>query len=324
MDFFLTLTNVLIFIAMAVPGYILIKTKFVKTQAIAVLSIVLLYVNQPFLTLKSFLEIEYSVYLLKNLGIAFLIALISQLLMFIVVYLILKGKYNQRVGDGFLSNGGTHFKDDAKRVLTVACAFGNVGFLGVPVIKALLPLSAEAIAYAAVYLIAMNLLCWTLGAYVLTGDKSYVSLKKAFLNPPTATLIVALPLFFFGVKLPEVVLRGVTYLADMTTPMCMLILGMRFATLPLYSLFKNAGVWLGALTKTVVFPILVFLALYFLPVDNIVKATMLILSAMPTATVTLNMSEIFDADSKTAANVVMLSTLLSAITVPSIMLLLKI
>ncbi|MDD4839587.1 MAG: AEC family transporter [Clostridia bacterium] len=339
MEFSLTAINVLMFIALAIPGYIIMKVKLVKPSAIAYFAAVLLYVNQPFLSLYSFLKVEYSPQLLANLGVAFLVSLISQCVMFFVVWFILHKRYSlpnpclsgkkwadknsflQTNADCYRNGGLRDRKGAALRVLTLSCTFGNVGFLGVPILYALLPLAPEAIAYSAVYIVSMNLLCWTVGAAVLTGDKKYISLKKALLNPPTATLIVALPLFFMGIKLPDIAMKGISFLAEMTTPMCMLILGMRFATAPMKQLFENRGVWMASLTKIIIFPLAVFGVLYFLPIDHILKVTMFILAAMPSASVTLNLSEIYKADTNTAANAVLLSTLLCALTVPVLLLL---
>ena len=60
-----------------------------------------------------------------------------------------------------------------------------------------------------------------------------MSFKRAFLNPPVIALAVALPLFFTNTRLPASIADPIGLLADMTTPVCMLILGMRFATFPI-------------------------------------------------------------------------------------------
>jgi len=327
MDFSLTITNVLVFIALAIPGYILIKTKIVKPSAISFFAAVLLYANQPFLTLLSFLEVQYSPSLLINLGIAFVVSLAIQFVVFLVIWLFLRKKYKSRQKNdaGFLQTDfdgdRKDIKKDALRVLTLSCTFGNIGFLGVPLLRALMPLAPEAITYSAVYIVTMNLLSWTVGVAALTGDRRYISVKKAVLNPPTVTLFVALPLFFSGVHLPEAAMRGIAFLGDMTTPMCMLILGMRFATAPFVQIFKDWRVWLASLVKLAIVPLAVLGVLHLLPLDRTLKLTIYILSAMPTAASTLNLSEVFRADANTAANAVLLSTLLCVLTVPALLLL---
>lgn len=334
MNFGLTAVNVLLLVAMAIPGYILIKAKVVKQNAIKYFAKVLLYVNQPFLTLNSFLSVSYTPSILKNLGISAALSFGVQLVLILCLVLIYHRGYNKlapKKPQGFLQTNVEDFnflnseekvlKGKGMRVLTTCSVFGNVGFLGIPVVKALLPEYPEAITYTAVFIVAMNLLCWTVGAYIITGDRKYVSIKRAILNPPTLTLVIALPLFFTGVQLPSAALKGIGLLADMTTPMCMLILGMRFAAAPFKELFTNGYVYIAALTKTVVFPLLMFAVCYFLPVDYTLKVSLFILSAMPCASVNLNLSEIFGGNKKIAANTILLSTLFCVVTVPILMLL---
>ena len=55
MNFSTTALSVLLLIAMAVPGYLLVKTKMLPEKAITYLSVLLLYVSQPFLSIRSFL-----------------------------------------------------------------------------------------------------------------------------------------------------------------------------------------------------------------------------------------------------------------------------
>ena len=87
MDFGLTAVNVLLLVVMAIPGYILIKAKVVKQDAIKYFAKVLLYVNQPFLTLNSFLSTAYTPSILKNLGIA--VALSFGVQLFLIAVLVL-------------------------------------------------------------------------------------------------------------------------------------------------------------------------------------------------------------------------------------------
>lgn len=339
MNFSLTALNVLVLVALAIPGYILIKTKVVKPQAIPALSAVLLYVNQPFLTIHSFNQIAYSVHFLENLGYAFVFSFFVQSLMFGIMWLVFKKKFELPIlqlngakrnhKSSFLQTNADSFRENAQesrkgatyRVLNLACTFGNVGFLGFPIVKALLPLAPEAIAYAAVFTVTMNMLCWTVGVAVLTGDRKHISLKKALFNPPTAALIVALPIFFTGVQMPTAISSGISFLGEMTTPLSMLILGMRFATSPLKELFTNRKTWLSSIVKNIVFPLVAFAVLYFLPIDNTIKVTLYILSAMPSAAIVLSISELYKSDTVTAANAVLQSSLLCVLTVPVLMLL---
>lgn len=337
MQFELTISYTLMMLAFAIPGYIAVKCKAIKPTAIAAFAFVLLYVNQPFLSIYSFMQAEYSLELLKEMGIVFGISSLVQVLMLTVMYFIflrkargqndaLAAEAEQLTTDGALALFEQNTKKAVERqarnrVYVCATAFGNVGFLGVPLLEALLPTEPKAVLFSAVYIVSMNILCWTLGLTLLTGDKSYLSVKKLFINPPMLALLVALPIFFTGVKLPSAVVTGVTLMAKMTAPLCMLVLGMRFATVDVKDLFSDGYLYFTSAMKLVVLPLLTFAICYFLPIDGTIKTTLFILGCMPTASVVLNLSEIRGAGQKTASGTILMATIFSIVTIPLLLLL---
>lgn len=342
MNFSTTALSVLLLIAMAVPGYLLVKTKMLPEKAITYLSVLLLYVSQPFLSIRSFLEVSYTPQLAINLAVVFGVSMLAQGVIFGAVWLILRRRFDDPaqsaalIGEGYI--GGNSYtsepalvaeidrcvKGRANRAVVLASAFGNVGFFGVPVLQFLFPDAHDAIAYSAVFIVSLNLMSWTVGSYVLTGDKKHVSLKRALVNPQTVTLVISLPLFFAGVSesdLPETVNTIIGYLADMTAPLCMIILGMRFALAPLVQLFKDYRVYIASFVKILVFPLLVYLVLMPFEMDEMLRVSLVLLSGMPAATINLNLAELYGADQTTAANSILMSTVLSIVTIPVLMLL---
>ena len=57
MNFTVTLQCVLIMLAYAVPGYVLVKSKKVPEKSISSFAALLMYVLQPFLTIYSFQQV---------------------------------------------------------------------------------------------------------------------------------------------------------------------------------------------------------------------------------------------------------------------------
>lgn len=342
MGFSTTAVSVLLLVAMAVPGYLLIKSKMLPQKAITYLSVLLLYVSQPFLSIRSFLEVSYTPQLAVNLAIVFGVSLAGQAVIFGVVWLILRRRFDdpqqtaELIRDGFI--GGDSYTAEpalkaavarsvsgrANRAMVLASAFGNVGFFGVPVLQFLFPDAHDAIAYSAVFIVTLNLMSWTVGSYLLTGDKKHVSLKRALINPQTVTLVISLPLFFAGVSagdLPDTINTVIDYLADMTAPLCMIILGMRFALAPVVQLFTDFRVYVASFIKTLVFPLLVYVVLMPFQMEEMLRVSLVLLSGMPAATINLNLAELYGADQKTAANSILMSTVLSIVTIPLLMLL---
>ena len=342
MGFSTTAVSVLLLVAMAVPGYLLIKTKMLPQKAITYLSVLLLYVSQPFLSIRSFLEVSYTLQLAVNLAIVFGVSLAGQAVIFGVMWLVLRRRFDdpqqtaELIRDGFI--GGDSYTAEpalkaavarsvsgrANRAMVLASAFGNVGFFGVPVLQFLFPDAHDAIAYSAVFIVTLNLMSWTVGSYLLTGDKKHVSLKRALINPQTVTLVISLPLFFAGVSagdLPDTINTVIGYLADMTAPLCMIILGMRFALAPVVQLFTDFRVYVASFIKTLVFPLLVYVVLMPFQMEEMLRVSLVLLSGMPAATINLNLDELYGADEKTAANSILMSTVLSIVTIPLLMLL---
>ena len=297
MEFQTALTNVIITLLYILPGYISAKCRIVKPEHLSSMSSVLVYVCAPCMIVHAFLNTDFSGENIGNMGLFFVITFALQVLFMLVIYALFKKKY-----------------DDAKyRILTIASVMGNVGFFGLPIIRALMPDNPEVSCYSSVYIISMNILVFTVGVYCLTREKKYMSLRAAVLNPSVIALLVALPLHFFSVGqyVPDVLMNAVNLLSSMTTPLCMIILGVRLSTVRFLSLF-----YIICLGKLVVFPLFCYLTVAFLPLPFSFKASVLILSAVPCASVILNMAEIHHAETELAANCVLISTLLCFITIP--------
>ncbi len=299
--FTITAVNVLIMMGYAIPGYILIKTRAIKPDSIAAFSAVLLYVSSPFLTIYSFQKISFDANSLANMGIVLALSMLIQAGFLFLMFLIYRKKY----------------ENPGYRVSTVAIAFGNVGFLGVPLLEAMIPQYPEAVAYSAVFIISMNFLAWTLGSAFLTGDKKHVRIRNFLLNPLMIGLVVALPLYFTNTKLTGSLFSAVEILGKMTAPLCMLILGMRFATVKPKELFADPRLYITSTIKLILYPLAVFLLVFALPIDTGIKLTLFILGCCPTATVVQNLAEIHHSGGqKEAANSVLMSTIFAMVTIP--------
>ena len=298
-SFLAALTTVGVMLFYAVPGFLLVKSKLVGSEGISNFAKLLMYVCSPMLVIYSFLNIDFSWSLVGKMGIAFVFAMSIMLLFVIAFSRIFKNK------------------EDAKyRIYTLATVFPNCAFMGVPILQAVLPQYPEALAFSVMFSMALNISAWTVGSYVITGDKKYIGVKKVVLNPQVFALLVAIPLFIIGVKLPTQIDGMVTLLAKMTTPLCMLIMGMRLATTPVKGIFLKPMQYVIIGVKQIILPLLVFLILLPLPFDENMKASMYIIFACPVASVILSFAEMLGKGQRDAANMVLLGTSLSALTIP--------
>lgn len=303
MSFTVALSNVLLTLFYMLPGYAACKIKKVDKEHLSSLSGVLVYVCSPCMILSSFLSMDFSVEQLKKMGIFFVLTLALQGLFIGVLYLLLKKRYT----------------DSRCRLLTVGSVMGNVGFFGLPVIRALFPTHAEVLCYSSIYAVTMNVLAFTVGIFCLTGKKEDMRPRAVLLNPSSLTFVLAaLPLYILGGRnfLPALLLDGVDLLGKMTTPLCMLILGVRLATVSFSKLFVRPAVYLISAMKLLGFPLFILGVTWLLPLDDVMRASIVILSATPCASILFNLAEIHHSEEELSANCVLVSTLLCFLTIP--------
>ena len=299
-NFITTLITVAIMLAYAIPGFLFVKTKAIKPDSIGAFARVLLFVCQPALFLYSFNAATYTPEFFAQMGIFFGLCMGMQILVMVSLTLILKKR----------------FDDVRNRICTIASALANVGFFGVPLLEAVLPGYPEAVVFSTVFSVSLNLLSWSLAVGIISWDRKKMSVRNMVVNPTTISLLVALPLFFTQTKLPTVVAPIVELLARMTAPMCMLILGMRLATVTPKDLFLNPRIYLSTALKNVLYPLLSFLIIFFIPLPTYIKVTFFLLGCCPAASMVLNMSELVGEGQTHAACSVLISTLSCIITIP--------
>ncbi len=309
MSFNIAFSNVLLTLLYIVPGFVACKAKIAKAEHLPTLSSILVYICSPCMIISSFMATERTWQNTQRLLLFFVIAFLLQAVLTGILYLFLHKKY-----------------DDVRyRMLTVSFGLGNAGFFGIPILKSLLPDNPEVAAFACVYVVGMNIITFTVGVYCLTGDRRMMTLKKALINPSVISMVIALILFGLNAQsvIPQNYLNAIDLLGKTTTPLCMIILGIRLASVPFKKLFTRPFVYAICGCKLLVFPILCLIVLYFLPLDYVFKATMFILGGTPCAAVMLNLAEIYHGERELAANCVLLSTLLCIVTIPILTLILS-
>lgn len=326
-DLFLTgAISVGMLLLMAVPGFILGKMRSVNTEsAVKFLSVMLLYILQPFVTFDSFLNTAYDPEVLINIVIVFVFTCVT------IGAVLAVGSFAMRF---------TKFGKDVGGVIAYGGAFGNVGYMCIPFLQLMAPGDYVIILYATVSVVAFNLMAWTVGNFALTGDKRHISLKRALLNPPTLSFILALPLFLLNLnflkaegltgaalKIVSGIQEVIGLFSDMVGPLAMVLLGLKLADIRFGELFADGRVYIAAGIKLIFFPLfgvaLTALMSLFMNVESI-SLNLIAMTAMPCAQNVIMFSTLYDKDSALAAKEVTVSTLLSIVTIPVTLLFLSV
>ena len=109
-------------------------------------------------------------------------------------------------------------------------------------------------------------------------------------------------------------------IANMNTPMAMMVAGINIAQADLKHTFKKARLYWLSFVKLIVMPMVLIGLFYFLPVDNVIKTVMILASSCPVGVTGSLFALRYGKDAVYASELFAMSTLLSIITVPFMML----
>ncbi len=303
-------TTMVMMLLYALPGFLFIKTRVLRSDAITPFSKLLMYICQPLLIVYTMTRVTYTPALLGEMAIILVLMLVLQFGMIALFSFLFRRR----------------MQDARYRIYTVATCLGNYAFMGIPILEAILPEFPNVLACSAMCALSINIVSWTAGCAVISQDRRYISLKKILLNPATVGLVVAIPFFFLNVTPGEAIHpmldEMVMILARMSTPLCMIIMGMRLALMPWRSVFCRPALYAVIAIKQLLLPLATFGILLLLPLSTELSRALLIMVSCPVAAIVQNFAELLGAGEDTGAGIVLLGTSLSALTIPLMALLL--
>lgn len=201
--------------------------------------------------------------------------------------------------------------EETRSSLRFGVMFGNVGFMGIPLISSIL--GPEALMFCTMSLVVFNTANWTYGT-VLMGAR--VSLRRTVVNPGIIGMVIAMALYLAQIRLPGPILSAVEYLGDLNTPLAMVVIGAQMARADILATFREKRLYAAAALKLAVMPLVTLALLLPLGLKPMALMTIVILAGCPTAGATSMFAQMFRRDTAAAARLVTLSTLLSILTLP--------
>ncbi len=296
----------MVFVALAVPGYLLVKCKELTQAQSGALSKLLMYVGMPFLILTNSIKIDFNGELLLIMGVVALVGIAAIFATF------------------FVSKPLTDMEkqEKTKGMMRFCAVFPNSGFLGIPLAMAVFGAGSKVLTVVIILNIITNVLMYTLGIYLVSGDKSAISLKKAFLNPVLIAFIVGIIVNLLKVKdyVPEIVTYS-THFSNLVTPISMTILGMKMGGINFADLFKSWKTYYVSALKLIAFPLVIVafvlaIKMAWSTITMDVIFGFFIAFATPTAGLASTFSDNYDGDTENAVAFTLGTTLLSVITIP--------
>lgn len=261
----------------------------------------LFYIITPAVIIKSFCSLEYNSETAKSLfaamGCGFALHTVSALI------------------STFVFN-----KIDIEQgcIYKYSCAYGNCGYMALPLANAVL--GEEGVFYCSAVIISFQVFSFTHGIHTITkgkqGEKIKFDFKKLLLNPGVVSVIIGLPLFLLSVKLPNIISSPINYIADLNTPVAMLIFGTYIANTDFKSIFKNARIFAVALIKLIILPLLLLSAFRLIGITGPLLVALSISAGAPTANNTVMFAAKYDRNTGLASQTVAVVSFISVITLP--------
>jgi len=289
---FLTVgTQVLVLFLLIGVGVICTKTKLLTATAVRGMADVVLYFATPCVIIRSF-QRPLTASLMKDLGIAALAAIGVHLLGIALAHLL------------------CHDKDESRRaLLRFGVVFSNAGYMAIPLQQAIL--GDDGVFFGAVFVAVFNIVLWTYGVGIMSGGAKALSLRKVILTPGLVGVTLGLIFLLCGITLPTVIASPISHLANLNTPVPMLIIGYYLANARLKKAFTDLGSYVALALRLIVIPVGVLFALAPFGINRNLVIAFVIACSAPTAATCTMFSAKFNRDVELSVGVVASSTLLS-------------
>lgn len=298
MSFTGLLSRMLVLLALICEGVLCSKLYFIDEKGSASINKLVLYVCGPLMIIKS----------VQNVQLDYGLADILMILLYSIFFIL--GSMVIGVVFGRLICG----KKPIRGVFSLVAGFGNIFFMGVPVVSALY--GDSTIFLLSVCVMPFNLFVFTFGIYLILSGKQKIPWKRIIVNPSLYATILALAMFFLRIELPGTVTEIIGYLSQMVVPLSMILIGAALGRMSLRAIFGNGLSYVVCAVKLIVSPLVIFAIFRLFVKDPLILGIFAIIAAMPSASISPILCAEYGGDSEFASRTVFLTTVLSLVTIP--------
>ena len=293
----IVLNQIIIMALLITAGVICYKCGIIGKEATQSLSSLVLMVVNPIVILVSYQQ-PFEKRMLKGLLWSLLLALISTVISIVISKVFIRKKSGRLAVERF------------------SCIYSNCAFMGIPLVSALY--GSEGVFYLTAFVTVFNLFVWTHGVFLMEEKLNKKMIIQAVKTPAVIATFLGFALFMLKISLPDILLKTLTYLENLNTPLAMMVAGFSVANSDIKKICTNVQIYRIALTKLIIVPLVVLLFLWIAPFNADIAYPTLIASACPTGTTITMMSIRFDKNAAYASEIFSFTTVLSIITIPLI------
>ena len=291
-------------------GFFAVRARIVPESAVGPLTSLLMKITLPATIFSSFIRPFDAQFLHDSL------VIIALGFLFFSLYAILS-----RPLSGLL-----RVREEGRGMWQLCATFCNNGFMGFPVAYALF--GDEGLALAVMLGIPFNLLLYSLGVRMVLSDRQAageerVPLWRTLLTAVNGATVLGLVFYCLQLPVPGPVLTPIQHLANITTPLSMMVTGMKLAGGRAADVIRDRDAITASLVRLLAFPLLAWAVLGLLLIGNpLVPGVTLLIVAMPSPAAATILGEQYQGCTQLAARTVFLSSLFCLATLPLVALLL--
>ncbi|MGI5894825.1 MAG: AEC family transporter [Candidatus Merdivicinus sp.] len=205
--------------------------------------------------------------------------------------------------------------ESRQKVLRFCIIYGNVGFMGLPLLESFL--GNDGVIYASIFITVFNIFCWTHGVRLMDQQNSgKIPLVKCLINPGTIGLVLGLAILLFQIPIPNAANEIIQAFSGLNTPLAMLCIGVHISAISPRSVLQDRSMLLVVAIRLLLIPAIIMALLSLFTRQYPLFAGILLQSAMPIAANSALFADRYHGDRPLASQAVALSTLLSILTLP--------
>jgi predicted permease len=292
---------IVMFLLMA-AGYACVKFKVLTDRGVKDINKLLLVLVTPAIIIHSYCR-PFDAVLFKNLLQGFLLAVIAHIIAIAISFGLIRGR------------------GDRVKIERFALIFSNSGFMGIPLISALL--GNEGIIYATSYIAVFTLTQWTVGVLLLSGRSDIkTTVRKLVVNPGIISVALGISIFVLSIKVPSPVVSALGFIADLNTPVAMMLVGAFAAQSNILKSFTDPKVYYVSFLRLILVPLLMIPVYMALDLSQTLVVANFIAAACPVAALAAMFPALYGHDANYGSFFITVSTILSVVTIPLMVLVL--
>lgn len=244
-------------------GVLCFKAHIISRESNKDLSKLVLQVVNPAVIFMSY-QTDYKSELVRNLLLTFALSVGSMAILIAAAYIFIRKK-----------------EDRETEIERFSAIYSNCGFMGIPLMNALFGM--EGVFYLTAYITVFNIIVWTHGIILISGEKDIKKVIKVFYSPTIISIVLGIICFFLKLRLPEVPSRAFNFVVQLNTPLAMIVSGVTMAETDIPELLKNKRVYMVCALRLLLLPAILSVLLSLLPLDEKVCMTVIVAAAAPPA-----------------------------------------